>query len=388
MKLPPLWKVRRELHRVWHQVRAQTYVRIHDPIMQRRHDRLFAQGIPYTEGAMPLTERIAILVLFQPRGIARSTFFTVEHLVAEGWSVVAITNAPLADADRAALLSRTAALIERPNVGYDFGAYRDGMRWLEQTGKQPDRLILMNDSTWFPLREGDDSLRRMEALDLDLAGHIYKIESSQRHGLDHVESHLLMFSRKALQHPVIKTFWRDYVQLSEREQTILRGEKGISQAVLAAGLKVGALLGREQLHSFFSTLPDDGLVAVMEEMIHHRQQDITLVKDWIAAAEVGQPFRQLYLDWVWTILSNSRQHLVSVTFAETCIRKMGLGFIKKARDNRAHLARMALIRAVEAGRIPPIHPDVKTEIEAAIAGWVPVGSDWRASPDDRKEEVL
>lgn len=50
----------------------------------------------------------------------------------------------------------------------------------------------MKDSTWFPIRSNDTSLKRMEALDVDFSGHIYKIQNEEKKWRDHLESRLLM----------------------------------------------------------------------------------------------------------------------------------------------------------------------------------------------------
>ena len=187
MKLPPLWKVKREAWRVREKIQDLVLPRFTDRLNQNRHDRSLSTLLRETPGEMPLTARVAVFVLFQPKGVAPSTFLTVDHLSAENWSVIVISNAPLSDLDRSRLAKKAAHVIERPNTGYDFGAYREGWMWLGRLGHSVDKLILMNDSSWFPLRRKDDSLRRMEAMDVDLAGHIFKTEKSEDKGRDHVE---------------------------------------------------------------------------------------------------------------------------------------------------------------------------------------------------------
>lgn len=248
MKLPPAWKVKRELFRVKEQVQDALLPRFADRLRQFWHDRNIGKRLVETPGALAITPRVAVFVLFQPKGVAESTFLTLDHLVQENWSALVISNVPLSSADRLRLAARSAHVIERPNVGYDFGAYREGWRWLIRHHHGLDRLILMNDSTWFPLRMQDDSLRRMEALDADLTGHIFKTEKSEAKGRDHIESHLLMLGSRALGHPRIQTFWSHYPMTNSKALTIQRGEKGIAQTALAAGLKVEGLLGAPEAY--------------------------------------------------------------------------------------------------------------------------------------------
>jgi hypothetical protein len=381
MKLPPLWKVKRELRRVKEKVDHLVHRAIIDPRRQARYDRLRNRMVKETRGQQDLTSRVAVFVLFQPRGIAASTLLTLRHLATEDWSVVIVVNSVLTDADRSQLATHCAQIIERPNVGYDFGAYREGWFWLDRNGFRPDRLILMNDSTWFPIRAKDDTLRRMEGLNADLAGHIFKSESAQDTSRDHVESHLLMFSGAAIRHPSIRHFWSNYVMSDLRALTIGQGEKGLTQAAIGAGLKVDALLGRDRLVALLSALPEADLLSVLRNLVFHSAAGRQMQADLLAAAQAGRPWRDQLLGWTHTELSGSPQHLVSVTFLDPAMSLGGMGFLKKSSERRFQLARLAALRGIEAGRIAPMDPVVEAEVRSAIAAWEPP-SDWRTNPKD------
>lgn len=365
MTLPPLWKVQRELERV--RVGAWRWLRgaVVEPPRQWLYDRRTARHQRPVAGRGTLTGRVAVLVLFQPKGLAGSVQLTLDHLVAQGWSVLVVSNAPLSTRDAAMVTDRAALLLERPNVGYDFGGYRAGLRLLAHLGHRPERLILINDSTWFPLREGDDTLHRMEALGAAMAGQIFKTESKR--GQDHLESHLLMFSPEALAHPVWARFWNGFVMSDDRVTTILRGEKGLSQALMSAGLRVVGLIGRESFLTCLDRLTDPDLRNVMADVVHHRPD----AQAHCAALSQSDAWRADFLEWVNGVLANSRQHLVSVTFVAPAMQLCGMGFVKKTRDRRFHLARIKVLELEAAGRIVPLHPAVRAEIAAAVAGWTP-----------------
>lgn len=224
----------------------------------------------------------------------------------------------------------------------------------------------MNDSTWFPLRDSDDSLRRMEALGADMAGQIYKTEDGR--GRDHLESHLLMFSRAALTHPAFSRFWDGYVMSDDRVTTIRRGEKGLSQTLMAAGLRVEGLIGRERLLARLRGLDDEALRDVLAAVVHHRE-DARVLCDGFAVG--GECWQAGFLSWVDRALANSRQHLVSTTFIEPAMRQCGMGFVKKSRDTRFQLARARVLEMEATGRIAPMHPAVRAEIAAAVTHWHP-----------------
>jgi lipopolysaccharide biosynthesis protein len=241
--MPPLWKIKREIKRIG---RKLHWVSVDTASLWYRHlpfPLIKSYFLRETTGALPLTDRVAIFVLFQPKGIAASTFFTLSHLAQENWSVVVVSNAALSDADRTKIAKHSAQVIVRPNIDYDFGAYRDGWYWLQHRRQPLSRLIMMNDSTWFPLRADDSSLARMEQHGSDLTGHIYKCESAERYGQDHIEAHLLMFSTRLLTHPTLHNFWRGYKMSSSRSKTIYRGEKGIAQHLLTDNFNFAGILG-------------------------------------------------------------------------------------------------------------------------------------------------
>jgi hypothetical protein len=365
MTLPPLWKVKRELDRirvgVWRAWRGALI----EPPRQWLYDRHTEKHQHPVTGRAALTQRVVVLVLFQPKGLASSVQLTLDHLVAQGWSVVVVSNAPLSIRDAAIVTDRAALLLERPNVGYDFGGYRAGLRLLAHLGHRPERLILINDSTWFPLREGDDTLHRMEALGAAMAGQIFRAE--QGRGRDHLESHLLMFSPEALAHPVWARFWNGFVMSDDRVTTILRGEKGLSQALMSAGLRVVGLIGRESFLTCLDRLTDPDLRNVMADVVHHRPD----AQAYCVALSQSDAWRAGFLEWVNGVLANSRQHLVSVTFVAPAMQLRGMGFVKKTRDRRFHLARIKVLELEAAGRIVSLHPAVRAEIAAAVAEWTP-----------------
>jgi hypothetical protein len=342
---------------VWRGLRAALF----EPPRQFLYDRHSARRENRLVGKHALKDRVAVLVLFQPKGLAGSVQMTLDHLVAEGWSIVVVSNAPLSGADTAMVTDRAAMLLIRPNVGYDFGGYRAGLRLLADLGHRPKRLILMNDSVWFPLREGDDTLRRMQASGAAMTGHIFKTEDKKGH--DHLESHLLMVSADALTHPAWTRFWDGFLMSDDRTTTIKRGEKGLSQALIRAGLTVKGLISRESFLLSLDALTDPALRDVMADVVHHRA-DAQALCDALAPSET---WRAEFLDWVRGVLSSSRQHLVSCTFVAPAMRLCGMGFVKKTRDSRFHLACLKVLELEAVGHIAPLHPRVHSEITALVA---------------------
>lgn len=366
MTLPSLWKVRREVSRVKENIQGVVLPRLTDRLIQLRYDRSCSRMLRETPGVLPLTERVAVLVLFQPSGLALSTFLTIDHLLAENWSVVVISNAPLPDSDRMRLAEKAAHVIERPNIGYDFGAYREGWRWLERHLHQIEKLVLMNDSTWFPLCKNDDSLRRMEALNSDLAGHVFKNCHPATQAYDHLESHCLMLSARALNSDAMRNFFKNFLMSNSRHRTIWRGEIPISQVAIRAGLSVRALLDRKVLLDLLVSLDDVDLLRVARQLPMASEIDRQRCRNWKADAEASREWREDFLIWSDEQLSASQDYLLSAAFFEEAVLLGRMGFLKKSQDPRFQIARLTMIRGIQSGRIRNTNSVVVAEIQESI----------------------
>ena len=371
MTLPPLWKVRRELVRIWVKLGLVLGRWLYDPVRKPVYDLTVQWRQRLTQGSFPLTDRVAVFLVFQPKGIPPSIFLTLEHLRQNRFSVLLVSNGALRPEDRTRLASNAALVLERPNVGYDFGGYRDGIRHLWSMKHDLSLLVLMNDSTWFPLRRDDDSLARMEALEADLAGHIFKTESEEKRGKDHVESHLLMISKDFLQSTDFNRFWSDYQMSDYRVTTIDKGEKGFSQVALSSGRKVTALMDRERMIDALRSLNDVDLRIVLDHTIdgfRGREQDASAIR---RSAGQGERWRDAYFTWIDQSLSNSGTFMISATFVMPALLYLGMGFAKKAKDIRFHQAREELLDLEASGMLPPIDDLVRAEISASVQYWTP-----------------
>lgn len=371
MKLPPAWKVKRELERIRVKLELFVSARLYDPLRKPIYDLTAHRRQRLTQGNMALTDRVAVFVVYQPKGIPPSIFLTLEHLRQNRFSVLLVSNGPLRPEDRTRLAQDVSLVVERPNVGYDFGGYRDGIRHLWSLKQDLSLLILMNDSTWFPLRRDDDSLARMEALGGDLVGHIFKTESEEKRGNDHVESHLLMISSDFVQSRDFHRYWSSYRMSDKRATTNGKGEKAFSQLAIRSGRSVRSLLGREWLMSVLQGLDDADLERVLRHTIDsfsRRQRDLSGVRRLLAS---GEPWREAFLAWTDHSLRNSYSFLLSAAFVMPALVYGRMGFAKKANDIRFHMAREELLDLEASGMIPPIADEVRAEVSQMVRSWVP-----------------
>jgi len=312
--------------------------------------------------AVPQREPARMNYIYQPGGIPASVAHCLRHLRASGYTPRLIVNGRTPECDLVDLLPLVDQALLRPNVGYDFGGWRDSLRLMWTAGERPRRLLLLNDSTWFPLFENDDSLSRMEALGADLAGQVFKTEYADRPRHDHVEAHCMMMSERLIASPAFRAFWEDYVMSDSRASTVEHGEKGLTQAVQRAGLTVDGLITKDRFVAAMNQLDNTAFREMLGYITHHRADARAEVDAALAHAD----WRAATLGWIEHVLANSRQHLISATFFEPAMHLCGLSFMKKADDPRYRLARAQLLTAEDTHRLPPIAPCIRAEIAARV----------------------
>ncbi|MBK5927310.1 rhamnan synthesis F family protein [Rhodobaculum claviforme] len=282
----PGWKLRRELARVGTQIAniphslAALPKRLTEPRRARAYDAAFPAALHQTVGTLQPNARLSVLVLYQPGGVAGSTLATCRWLAAAGVAPLVVSNAPLADADRAALADTAWRVVERPNFGYDFGAYRDGIRLIRAEGLQPERLLLMNDSVWCPMDA--DPLSALLTHAGDLVGIVQdeKVAHDRSGGRPtdrrHLESYCLSVSARLWRAPAFQAFWDGYRLTDYKPDTIRRGEIGLSRAMEAAGFDLAALGTREM---FLKAMAMQETVSLCEILDHAAYDDHQFAKE-------------------------------------------------------------------------------------------------------------
>ena len=334
---PPLWKVRRELGRLSQQLRAVLEF-FYEPFLRWQHDRERTERLKVTPGASTPARKVAVYLVFQPRGLAESSLLTCRHLAAGGYAPLVVSNAPLSEADREQLQAVSWKVVERPNFGYDFGGYRDGIWLLDQWGERPESLILLNDSIWFPALEGDQTIATMEAMPSDFKG-VLKLGTGEgavlRRGREpFLGSFFLMFSAQALRSEAFSLFWRQYLNTSNKYKTIRRGERRLSYVMRDAGFEGWSLFDRTRFDQWLNELEVSGLRRLLDELV---TIDPSMASALMATAsaydaantEAQAAMRTSMLD---AINAATRKSNIFSSAPVSMLRDFGLPFVKKARD--------------------------------------------------------
>lgn len=255
MALPSKWKVNREFRRLKRQI-WERYSVLTDPLTGAIWTRMRPRLLKVTPGVLPLGKDLAIFLVFQPKGCPASCFATLRALVAQGFTPVVVSNLKLSPQDREALQQVSWRVIERPNLGYDFGGYRDGLWYCQNHAPEMDSLLFLNDTIWFPAVSGDTTLRWFRENPADyvaLADTLYfgakgmKTRPSDRVRTYHFASFCFQVRRAILESPDFRAYWQEF-KLSSRKQTvILRGEVGHYQMLADGGFSTDCLIRRLEI---------------------------------------------------------------------------------------------------------------------------------------------
>ena len=277
MIAPP--KLAREARRVAGQVAGLPALALDLALGRWRYDRGPGRLVERHEGRVAATRKAAVVLVFPRRGVLASHTLMLRHLVARGYAPVTVSNAPLAPADLDRLRALSRLVIVRPNIGYDFGGYRDGVLALGDGLAALDRLLLVNDSAWFPLDPGSDWLAGAEALGRGLVGstthngmprlpvarwHEFRFAHGTRSRDFHYSSFALLFGAEALRDPGFRRFWRRYRLTDGKARTVRRGEIGVTRWAIRRGHSHAAHPPPERVAETLLALPPDAMRRALE----------------------------------------------------------------------------------------------------------------------------
>ncbi len=246
----PAWKLRRELDRLGQKARSLASYPI-EGFVKRSYDRKFPDQLNITQGEVPALSKVAIFLIYQTDGILESTLHECRHLIDKGFAPLIVSNCPLSEKDRLVLTPVSWMVTDRPNYGYDFGGYRDGVRLLDHIGQSPDALLILNDSIWFPLHGASTVLDDLQSKAANVTGIVYHEDIQRRSTFSvrkaFLESYFFLFDKAAISSDAFKTYWQDYRVSSNKLNAVYRGERALCDAMRSGGLTVEGLVDRAKL---------------------------------------------------------------------------------------------------------------------------------------------
>lgn len=336
----PLWKIRREFARLVRQVVELPGDLSNFVFGTRNYDRNLAGEARRYEGRLPGSPRVAIFVIFPSLGLQPSHLRTLSYFQAKGYAVEVVSNLSLLERDRKKLLDHCWRYIERPNFGYDFGGYRDGVLALGEILPRLQRLVLINDSTWFPVPGALDWLDEVEALNVDFGGatshfgaprpeieayRSIKWAYAPNHRNFHYGSFALCIRPAILKDPGFMSYWRRLRLADKKKQTVRRGEIGLTQWVLSRGFSHGATFDVSTLDRDLEELDPRRLLEIAQNLVIPELPRLSAVLKQVTSEP--NPQRE---DLIKLILLSVARQGASYALAPYAIRERGFPFLKKS----------------------------------------------------------
>lgn len=267
-KILPGWKIKRECERLMQQAGQWHWV-LFGPVRKAIYDLQRKSLVTVKEGTHPLWPDLAIVLIYQPKGVLTSLLTELQHLSDNGFTPVVVSNLPLSTQDIERLKPLCHLIIQRPNFGYDFGGYREGILTLLERGITIRNLVVKNDSVWFPVAPDCDLLERARASQADLYG-IYLSEHRRRPERTHLQSYFYRFSQRVVQSPEFRRYWERLWLTDNKHMVIRQCEMKLTEWFRRKGFSIEALYHLSDLQAALKSLTDAELNAVLR---YHVQVD-------------------------------------------------------------------------------------------------------------------
>ena len=249
------------------------------------YDNFLAKSKIKYSGKLPLNKKIVIFLIFPDCGLAKSHLRTLKYLIRNNFTPLIVSNLPLSKEDKNLLLEYCWTLIERKNYGSDIGGYRDGILFLSEKIKDFDKLILLNDSTWFPINDDNSFIDFIDNSNLDFIGatshYGFKRQRlpSKKTGLlkpqfnfnnknFHYASYALSISKKILIEETFLKFWKNLKLSNAKNIVVRRGEIALTQYIIKnKKYSHGSFINSEKLEDILKNLSKETLLKISGETI-------------------------------------------------------------------------------------------------------------------------
>lgn len=306
------------------------------------YDFILTRKIYITTGRLPTRREMAVFLIFPTSGILSCHISMLEALRCQNITPVVVSNHPLSDADRSQLAEFCHVIIERPNVGYDFGGYRDAMLYLQKILPDVDRLWILNDSTWM-IDQPISWFEQARGLERDFVGASYALtrrkfmnisEPSKlwppdvHHPNFHYASFALCIGKNVLRHPNFIRFWKTLAITDNKKLTVRRGEMGLSQWIIRNGFTHGATCEFNTIASELAALAPEELDKTARQALLLSDLMFAALRDHVLASDLNsEQGRQLRMDYLLYLICRQGP---AYTLAAYAIERKGFHFLKKS----------------------------------------------------------
>lgn len=224
------------VHRLYSLVRWVALPMLGHEIVRRRSPQQAVLRWP--EGEIPLGPKVCVFVHWDGGGEVRDhVMHQVRSLAAAGLSIMFVTNSGKLRPDALEALKLVCAgVLIRRNVGYDFGAWREGFEQLNLPRANTTLVAMANDSVYGPLRSLGELFAAIDFEAADVWGCTDSWQSRY-----HLQSYLMAFSPKVVASPAWAKYWNQVRPTWSKMWLIRLYEIGLTQAMLKAGFTCRAI---------------------------------------------------------------------------------------------------------------------------------------------------
>jgi lipopolysaccharide biosynthesis protein len=201
--------------------------------------RLRSQIRSSSDGADPIKSSAdhAVYVHYDADGVIHDYVFEqLKQLVLANFRVTFVSNAPsISERDLESIRPYCRILILRRNVGYDFGAYKDGLASIDSLADCRS-LLIMNDSVYGPLRPLSGILNNANDENVDVWGITDSWEVAY-----HIQSYFVVFYHRSLKSAAFRDFWQKLPYVNDKRWVIENAEVKLTQLLVRQKLKASVL---------------------------------------------------------------------------------------------------------------------------------------------------
>lgn len=131
--------------------------------------------------------------------------------------------------------------LPRPNMGYDFMAWKQGLATLDRCDY--DEIVCANDSVYGPLFDLTAACDDPRTADADLWGMVLSDQSTARDRprIPHLQSWFFAMRRPLLESAWFEAFWSGVEPVAAKREIIDRFEIGLSRSAAEAGFRIAGL---------------------------------------------------------------------------------------------------------------------------------------------------
>lgn len=190
------------------------------------------------------SNKYAVFIYYEPQGaVSLSVRNVVNALNARSINVLVVCNHELSETQQAFFTSNADKLIHRGNKGFDFGGYKDGIKYLKDNQISPTRLLLLNDSVYYFNRGLENFIEKLDGSDDTIAS----FENWDAHHEYHLQSFAMSVSNRVFKSKAFSKFWKQYIPISNRIYAIEKGEKKLSDALRKSSISIEVIYTADKL---------------------------------------------------------------------------------------------------------------------------------------------